>query len=168
MALCRGLCSPGDIKYSDSIVRVSASGMIQVCLKHSRFHRPRNRLAFLRFRPRSFPLPLFGYVGESTAGGVADLRSEVASALAPVSPRGSAPRLELLRRRRVAIPFGFGGFWLRLEIAGNDSVYCDEAIMGTRSDWRSEVGGWCAGQIISIAPASCVIKFPFSVSLVTC
>jgi hypothetical protein len=84
-----------------------------------------------------------------------------------VSPRGSAPRLELLRRRRVAIPLGFGGFWLRLEIAGNDSVYCEGAMMRTRSDWRSEVVG-CAGQIISIAPASGVIKFPFSVSLVTC
>lgn len=82
--------------------------MSQVCFKQRRFHRPNNRLAFLRFRPRSFPL--FANVGDSIAGGVADLRSDVANALAPVSPRGSPPRLELLRRRRAAIPLGLGGF----------------------------------------------------------
>jgi hypothetical protein len=65
------------------------------------------------------------------------------------------------------MPFGFDGFWARLEIAGKDSMFCDEAMMWTRSDWRLEVGG-CAGQITSIAPGPGVIKFPFSVLVVTC
>ena len=137
MALCSGLCSPGDMKYSASIIKVSTSGMIQVCLKHIRFHRPINLLALLRFRPRSFPL--FRYVGDSIAGGVADLRSEVANAVAPVSPRGSAPRVELLRRRRVAIPFGLGEFCAKPETGGKDSMVCVEAIMRTRRDWKLEV-----------------------------
>ena len=101
--------------------------MSQVCLRHNRFVRERNRRAFLRFRPRS--LPLLGMVGESMAGGVTALRCEVARALAPVSPRGSAPRLELLRRRRAASPFALCEIMASAESTGNVSVFCAETIV---------------------------------------
>ena len=135
MALCRGLCSPGETKYAARIVSIKTNGTSQVCRRHSRLQRPRNLLVFLRFRPRS--LPFFAKVGLSTAGGVADLRPDVASALAPVSPRGSAPRVELLRCRRAVIPFGLCVFCVGVN-AGKASVFCEDAIARRRSDWKSK------------------------------
>lgn len=55
-------------------------------------------------------------------GGVFCFRFDVARALAPVSPRGSAPRLELFRLCRVPLVFTLVGLRLPL-LAGGAKVY---------------------------------------------
>lgn len=106
------------------MVHVRISGMSHVCLRQRRLKRLRKRLAFLLLRPRSLP-----DIGDCGKGGLSLRRPAVDNALAPVSPRGSAPRLELFLRRRMpglVCPFCSFEFDLvrtcaRGTIAGNGS-----------------------------------------------
>lgn len=110
MAPCRGLCSPGSMKYAASTISTRMSGFSQVCLKEMRFHRVNRLFAFLRLEcDRPFSLAFRDEEVEGGDEGCRWERFDVAIACAPVSPRGSPPRLELLRRRRVALALASEG-----------------------------------------------------------
>lgn len=119
------------MKYALSVTSTRMSGLIQVCLSDIRTQRLNRLFALRRFEL----LPDLWLVGVSGGDGLSCEKSLVASAVAPVSPRGSPPKLELFRRRvpmrlELLIRVTGGG----LDESGGKASVCWEDILVVRSD----------------------------------
>jgi len=92
MPWCKGFCGPGFTKYAPRMARTMMSGLSHVCLNEMVFHLRKRDFALRRLECGLANFSLGSRSSCEEVGGVSR-RWEVERAGAPVSPRGSPPRL---------------------------------------------------------------------------